>query len=77
VNYLTEAEAAKAFEEVGMVYFLAVSEILFAKGHKEFNFLKSTIHTPNGGTYLLQIQHVDGPKIDLTGADSPPPPETL
>lgn len=32
---------------------------------KELNFLKQMIETPDGGRYLLQLQHLEGPKIQL------------
>lgn len=31
----------------------------------ELNYIRNTIKTPKGGTYLLSIIHVEGPKIDL------------
>lgn len=32
---------------------------------KELTYVKVPLVTPNGGTYLVSILHVDGPKIDL------------
>jgi hypothetical protein len=36
------------------------------KDNQDFNFFKTSIITPNGGIYLLQVQHVEGPKINFT-----------
>ena len=33
------------------------------------NYIKVPIVTPDGGTYLVSILHVDGPKINLKSLD--------
>lgn len=32
---------------------------------KELNYHKKAVQTPDGGTYLISILHVDGPKLNL------------
>lgn len=34
---------------------------------KELNFFKQMVETPDGGEYLLQFQHLKGPKINMKG----------
>lgn len=34
-------------------------------GLPALNFWKTTITMPDGGTYLLSLAHVDGPKVEL------------
>lgn len=33
--------------------------------NKELTYVKVPIVTPAGGTYLVSILHIDGPKVDL------------
>lgn len=47
-------------------YFMQVLAILsMDKTTKDFTYTKIPITSDDGGTYLLSIMHVDGPKIDL------------
>lgn len=62
---MTEEEIEKAFSEVSGGYFVALLEILYAAGHQELNYVKKTITTPQGGVYIIQLQHVTGPKINV------------
>lgn len=60
----TTEEIDAAQTEVTKVYLTAVLSLLNLRGHGELNFVKSPIETPEGGKYLLQLVHVEGPKID-------------
>lgn len=57
-NSLFESKARKFVEET-----LAAFELFTDR--EEFGFVKTTLETPEGGSYLIQIQHVSGPKISL------------
>jgi len=46
-------------------FFSNVLKLCYESGQKQFNYIKKTVKTPEGGTYLFQVQHVTGPKIDL------------
>jgi hypothetical protein len=41
----------------------------------EINFFKTTVEVEGGGIYLLQLQHISGPKIKLSQdiPDTPKP----
>ena len=71
----TKKEFEAAHNEIARAYIQAVIEILFLQGHEELNFVKKTLEMPDGGTYLLQLQHVSGPKLHvqgiMTGGETP------
>lgn len=47
-------------------YFMNVLALLsHDKTYGELGYVKAPMITPDGGTYLLCIMHVDGPKINL------------
>jgi len=47
-------------------YFMQVTALLsYDKREKDLSFVKVPITTPDGGTYLVSILHIDGPKINL------------
>ena len=58
-------EIEAAHNEVVRAYVQAILEIMALSGQDEVNFLKKTLEMPDGGIYLLQFQHVSGPKISL------------
>lgn len=60
-----------AQNELARSYFHGVLELAYEDGVQEFNFMKKAITTPIGGVYLMQIQHVTGPKIDLPSIFGP------
>lgn len=60
----TPEQIEEAFNDVARICMIAVLNLLKLKGQGELNFMRKTIHTPEGGTYMLQVCHVDGPKID-------------
>lgn len=69
---VTEAERFEnAHNEVAKAYLNAVLQLLYFQKWGELNYLKKTIKTPEGGIYLLQIQHVDGPIIDVQKSIGP------
>lgn len=58
-------EVQEAYRELNKAYLTAIIEIMASEKLPEINFYKTTIQTQDGGVYLLQLQHVSGPKIDL------------
>lgn len=47
-------------------FFTAVVAVLsFDKRQKELSYVKTMVTLPDGGTYLISILHVQGPKLDL------------
>ncbi len=62
----TKEEINAGYELVNKEYFM---HMLGLASHsmeiKELNYLKTAVVTPDGGTYLISILHVDGPKIDM------------
>lgn len=70
VSKPTKEELLAAQTEIAKVYLTAVLELLNLQGHGELNFAKTSFTTPEGGTYLLQVAHVDGPKIDCQNLKS-------
>lgn len=61
----TPEDFEKAYNEVTAAFLKASLELLYLQKHEEFNFFKKTITFGNGGVYLLQIQHVAGPKLNV------------
>jgi hypothetical protein len=61
----TQAEVDHACNEMGRVYLSSLLQVLALTGLEELNFVKNSFTTPGGGLYLLQVQHVSGPKINL------------
>lgn len=55
----------KAYEQISREFLSALIQIAFVENKTELNFFKTVIKTPDNGVYLLQLQHVDGPKINL------------
>lgn len=62
---LTKEEIEKAHNEIAQAYLSAMLSLLALSGQEEVNFIKKSVETHNGGVYLLQFQHVSGPKIVL------------
>ncbi|HKZ42069.1 MAG TPA: hypothetical protein VJ044_13985 [Candidatus Hodarchaeales archaeon] len=60
----TPEQIEAAHTEMAQMYLAGVLQVLNIQGHGELNFLKKTVTTPQGGVYVLQILHVEGPKID-------------
>jgi hypothetical protein len=55
-----------ALELTHQEYFMQVLGIMsHSNTVEELNYVKIPIITPGGGTYLISILHVDGPKINL------------
>lgn len=49
--------------DLGQVFLANLLPLIGAEGAMpELNFWKTTVHMPNGGTYLMSFAHVDGPK---------------
>lgn len=62
-------ELDEAKIDINKAYLDAVVQIMAMEGFKEINFWKTSIVTPDGGVYILQLQHVNGPKIQLPVID--------
>lgn len=62
----SEAEIEKAHNDIAQAYITAILELMALSGQDEVNFMKKSVSTPEGGVYLLQFQHVSGPKIRLS-----------
>lgn len=60
-----EQELESAHNTIARAYLQAVLELLWLADHQELNFIKKSIETPDGGVYILQLQHVTGPKINV------------
>lgn len=70
----TKAEIAQALEMVTREYMSALLGLMvFDETLKEANHFKTTMTTPDGGRYLIQMQHVDGPRISLEEIRNAPP----
>lgn len=73
-NMVTEEKKTFSKEEIQAGLELAHSEyfmqVLALLSHdpdnKELNFVRVPVTTPQGGTYLVSILHIEGPKVDLT-----------
>lgn len=62
---ISDEEFEKGQNESAKRYLQAVMDLCYLRGQDELNYVKKTIEMPDGGIYLLQLQHVAGPKIDL------------
>jgi hypothetical protein len=63
-----EQQLEDAHNTIASAYLQAVLELLWMAGHEELNFIKKSVETPDGGVYILQLQHVTGPKINVQNA---------
>lgn len=61
----TPEQLEKAHTDLAQAYLESLLQIMSFTDQDEVNFMKKTVETPNGGIYLLQFQHVSGPKINL------------
>lgn len=53
-------------QAVSKEFFTAIIAILMSdKKQKELTYVKTAITMPDGGTYLVSVLHIDGPKLDL------------
>lgn len=65
-NKFTKAEIQAALDITHSEYFMQVISLLsYDSDIKDLTFVKVPVVTPEGGTYLVSIMHVDGPKVDL------------
>jgi hypothetical protein len=46
-------------------YFMQVVALLSYTDLKDLSYVKVPITTPDGGTYLISILHIEGPKVQL------------
>jgi hypothetical protein len=58
-------EIESIHNEAARTYIKALLPLVALSGIDELNFVKKTLEMPDGGIYLLQLQHVMGPKINL------------
>ncbi len=62
----SKEEIQAALEVVHSEYFMQVIGLLsHDPENKDLAYVKVPVTTPDGGTYLVSILHVDGPKVDL------------
>jgi hypothetical protein len=62
----------QAYEQVSGAFFEAILEIgKQAKTEPELNFFKTSCTGPKGEIYLIQIQHVAGPKFQYKDYPEP------
>lgn len=63
----SKEEIQAALEILHSEYFMQTVALLsHDPQNKDLAYVKVPVTTPEGGTYLISILHVDGPKIDLT-----------
>lgn len=65
MNKPTPEQIEAAYNEMTKAYLEGLFAVWWAENRGEITFMTKTIETPEGGTYLLQFQHVSGPKIDV------------
>lgn len=62
----SKEEIQAALEVVHSEYFMQVIGLLsHDPDNKDLAYVKVPVTTPDGGTYLVSILHVDGPKVNL------------
>lgn len=61
----SKEEVEAALQIAHSEYFMQVIALLSHTDEKELKYVKCPISTPNGGTYLVSILHIEGPKVDL------------
>lgn len=65
-NTFSELEIQAALEITHSEYFMQVIALLSHNPqNKELTYVKVPVTTPDGGTYLVSILHVEGPKVNL------------
>lgn len=63
----SKEEIEAALQIAHSEYFMQTMALLsHDPDQKELSYVKVPVMTPNGGTYLISILHIDGPKVDLT-----------
>lgn len=62
---LNVVELEKANNQTAIDFVSNVALLMANQGLTDINFWKKCVTTPDGGVYLLQLIHVDGPKIQL------------
>lgn len=62
----TKEEVNAALEIIHKEYFSSIMALLSHTEQTEVSYVNVPVVTPQGGTYLVSILHVDGPKFDLT-----------
>jgi hypothetical protein len=76
LDEVRQAEIKHAYDEICREFFTCILTLHWMQSLEEFNFFKGTFTSPEGGTYLLSIQHVDGPKIVAPERRREEPPES-
>lgn len=61
----SKEEIQAALEILHSEYFMQTVGLLSHTDQQELSYVKVPVVTPEGGTYLISILHVDGPKLDL------------
>lgn len=62
----SKEEIEAALQIAHSEYFMQVMALLsHDSDQKELSYVKVPVMTPNGGTYLISILHIDGPKVQL------------
>jgi len=62
---MSSAQFKKAVGKMSSGFFEAIAEAMALDRIPEFNYFKTVAELPNGGKYLVLIQHLEGPKVDL------------
>ncbi len=61
----SKEEIEAALQITHSEYFMQVIALLSHTDQEELNYVKVPITTPDGGSYLVSILHIEGPKINL------------
>lgn len=66
IKTITEEQYQEAAYELIHAYINAMIVLVASRPDpKELNYLKTLVHFPNGGEYLLSLLHIQGDKINL------------
>lgn len=66
ISEFTKQQIKDALEITHSEFFMQTIALLSHDPEfKDLNYVRTAVTTPDGGTYLVCILHVDGPKIDL------------
>lgn len=65
VKSFSKEEIDAALEILHSEYFMQTVALLSHTKEQDLTFVRVPVTTPDGGTYLVSILHVDGPKVQL------------
>lgn len=61
----SKAEVEAGLQLTNSEFFMQTVALLAYTDMKDLNYAKTLVTTPDGGTYLVSILHIDGPVLDL------------